>query len=198
MAQVRSPIADAGSLAGGRPGALRRDSLTDPPCRGVRDHRIRVAARRERDPPARAVLLPELIIPDCRGRRKAGSGDRRSSQNRGPCEYNIVAVSRPSFLPSFLICVSLAAVPCAAAVDFHADVRPILSDRCYTCHGPDEATRMSPLRLDTEEGAFAPLAGGGFAIVRGKPEESELVRRVEASDAARRMPPSAMGPRAPA
>ncbi len=52
---------------------------------------------------------------------------------------------------------------------------------------------MSPLRLDMEEGAFAPLAGGGFAIVRGKPEESELVRRVEATEAARRMPPEAMG-----
>ena len=52
---------------------------------------------------------------------------------------------------------------------------------------------MSPLRLDTEEGAFAPLAGGAYAIVRGKPEESELVRRVEAADPARRMPPEALG-----
>ncbi len=85
-----------------------------------------------------------------------------------------------------------AALP-AASIDFNADVRPILSDRCYTCHGPDEATRMSPLRLDVEDGVFAPLAGGGFAIVRGRPDESELIRRVEASDERRRMPPAAMG-----
>ena len=84
-------------------------------------------------------------------------------------------------------------MPCHAGVDFHADVRPILSDRCYTCHGPDAATRMSPLRLDTEEGAFAPLAGGGFAIVRGEPDQSELVRRVASDDMARRMPPAAFG-----
>ena len=87
----------------------------------------------------------------------------------------------------------LGAALSAAEVDFHAEVRPILSDRCYTCHGPDEATRMSPLRLDTEQGAFARLASGGFAIVRGQAEESELIRRVEAPDAASRMPPAALG-----
>ncbi len=81
----------------------------------------------------------------------------------------------------------------AASVSFNTDVRPILSDRCYTCHGPDEATRLSPLRLDTEDGAFAVLANGGFAIVRGNPEASELIRRVESSDDTRRMPPPAMG-----
>ena len=107
--------------------------------------------------------------------------------------YNMGAVARPS-LPAFLfVALAVATVPGAAAVDFHSDVRPILSDRCYTCHGPDEATRMSPLRLDTEAGAFAPLTGGGFAIVRGEPEESELIKRVESGDQARRMPPAALG-----
>ena len=92
-----------------------------------------------------------------------------------------------------LIVLGSAAALRAAPVDFNADVRPILSDRCYTCHGPDEATRMSPLRLDTGDGAFAPLAGGGFAIVRGVPGESELIRRIDAADESRRMPPAAMG-----
>ena len=78
-------------------------------------------------------------------------------------------------------------------VDFRRDVRPILSDRCYACHGPDAATRMSPLRLDTEKGAFSALPNGKFAIVPGKPEASELVARLEAPDPALRMPPQALG-----
>ncbi len=102
----------------------------------------------------------------------------------------MLCLSYRALLPVALV---YAAVPGGAAVDFQADVRPILSDRCYTCHGPDEATRMSPLRLDTEEGAFAPLARGGFAIVRGRPDQSELVRRIESDDKSRRMPPGALG-----
>ena len=86
-----------------------------------------------------------------------------------------------------------AAGPADATVDFRSEVRPILSDRCYTCHGPDEATRMSTLRLDTEEGAFAALPSGGFAIVPGNADESELVKRVETADASRRMPPEPLG-----
>ena len=91
---------------------------------------------------------------------------------------------------------AIASVALSAAtnrVDFHRDVRSILSDRCYACHGPDAATRMSPLRLDTEEGAFAALPSGKFAIVPGKPEESELIARLETQDPARRMPPEALG-----
>ena len=108
-------------------------------------------------------------------------------------KYNIGAVPRLSLVVSLAVASGLGAALATAEVDFHADVRPILSDRCYTCHGPDEATRMSPLRLDTEEGAFAALAGGGFAIVRGQPDESELIRRVRAHDPALRMPPEALG-----
>jgi len=73
-------------------------------------------------------------------------------------------------------------------LDFNRDIRLILSDKCYTCHGPDESKRKSKLRLDTEVGAKADL-GGHFAIVPGDPARSELVRRVTASDPARRMPP---------
>ena len=99
-------------------------------------------------------------------------------------------IGRP--LAATLFATAAAAVA-PAAVNFQADVRPILSDRCYACHGPDKDTRMSPLRLDIEEGAFAPLASGGFAIVRGEPEKSELIRRVEDPDPGRRMPPASMG-----
>ncbi len=79
-----------------------------------------------------------------------------------------------------------------SVVEFNRDVRPILSDRCFTCHGPDKATRLSPLRLDTEAGALADL-GGRFAIVPGEPGRSEIIRRVSSDNAAQRMPPSYSG-----
>ena len=80
-----------------------------------------------------------------------------------------------------------------ATVEFNRDLRPILSDRCFACHGPDEATRKTALRFDSEEGAFAELAGGGFAIVRGEPEKSVLLRRITSDNEAVRMPPAYLG-----
>jgi hypothetical protein len=78
-----------------------------------------------------------------------------------------------------------------AGVEYNRDIRPILSDRCYTCHGPDTAQRKSKLRLDTEEGAKADL-GGHFGIVPGDAAKSEVIRRISANDA-RRMPPAWAG-----
>ena len=72
----------------------------------------------------------------------------------------------------------------AAPVEFNRDIRPILSDRCYYCHGPDEETQEGDLRLDTREGA---LAFG--AIVPGKPEKSELLYRITTHDEEDAMPP---------
>ena len=80
-----------------------------------------------------------------------------------------------------------------SAADFRRDVRPIFSDRCYTCHGPDAATRMSPLRLDTQEGALGRASTGRPVISPGNPDESELILRLVAEDPARRMPPQALG-----
>ncbi|MBV9083757.1 MAG: DUF1553 domain-containing protein [Acidobacteriaceae bacterium] len=73
-------------------------------------------------------------------------------------------------------------------VDFQRQVRPILSDKCFLCHGPDEGTRMADLRLDTKEGAFAKRKNG-YPIVAGKPDESLLVKRIYSNDPAFRMPP---------
>src|SRR5713101_4807656 len=75
----------------------------------------------------------------------------------------------------------------AATVEFNRDIRPIFSDRCYACHGPDQANRKSKLRLDTEAGAKVELSGH-FAIVPGDPSKSELIQRITADDA-KRMPP---------
>ncbi|MBY0372904.1 MAG: DUF1553 domain-containing protein [Bryobacteraceae bacterium] len=83
--------------------------------------------------------------------------------------------------------VFLVATVAAAKVEFNRDVRPILSDKCFACHGPDAKTKNIALRLDVEADAKA------RAIVPGKPEESELIKRVTAERPARRMPPAFTG-----
>ncbi len=82
---------------------------------------------------------------------------------------------------------SFAALP-SERVDYNDHVRPILSDRCYTCHGPDAGQRQAGLRLDREVNALA-----AAAVVRGEPARSSLLQRVTSSDPARRMPPAYMG-----
>jgi hypothetical protein len=73
-------------------------------------------------------------------------------------------------------------------VEFNRDIRPILSDKCYTCHGPDSAKRLSKLRFDTEEGAKQDLGKGRFAIVPGDSAQSTLIARVTSKSPATRMP----------
>src|SRR5947207_830184 len=79
---------------------------------------------------------------------------------------------------------------CAAAgtVDFTRDIRPVLSDNCYQCHGPDEKARKAKLRLDMKESAFR-VQDGLVVIKPGKSAESELVRRITTSDTDDLMPP---------
>ena len=77
-------------------------------------------------------------------------------------------------------------------VDFTRDVRPLLSEYCFHCHGPDKSTREAKLRLDIQEGAHRDL-GGYAALVAGKPAESELVLRINSSDKEEIMPPPKTG-----
>ena len=103
-------------------------------------------------------------------------------------------------------CVPLACFAAGPLVDFDRDVRPILSDNCFTCHGPDDKQRMANLRLDTEDGLFADR--GTYRIVTpGDPAKSRLFARISASgrppacrrhrpaprSPKRRSPPSASG-----
>ena len=76
-------------------------------------------------------------------------------------------------------------------IDFNYHVKPIISDKCFACHGPDEKKRQAELRLDTEEGAFKALKSDSnhFAIVRGNPEASMMVKRIFSEDPLFRMPP---------
>jgi hypothetical protein len=86
-----------------------------------------------------------------------------------------------------------AAEPKGAPVDFNRDIRPILSKNCFACHGPDSAQRAAGLRLDQREAAVQKRRNGMVPIVAGRPEQSELVRRVRAADEAERMPPPETG-----
>ncbi|MEZ5351879.1 MAG: DUF1553 domain-containing protein [Bryobacteraceae bacterium] len=87
----------------------------------------------------------------------------------------------------YLISFALAAVP-ASAVEFNRDVRPILSDRCFTCHGPDNNNRKANLRLDVEAAAKA-----RDIIVAGQPDKSKLYQRIVSTNRALRMPPAYAG-----
>ena len=83
-----------------------------------------------------------------------------------------------------LVCFLSAAAASATPVSFNRDIRPILSDNCFSCHGPDASHRQADLRLDIRDDAVT--AG---AIVPGKPAESTLVSRINATDSDELMPP---------
>src|SRR5690349_2457458 len=76
-------------------------------------------------------------------------------------------------------------------IDFNFQIRPILSDRCFKCHGPDPKSRKVDLRLDTADAAFAicDKKTGARAIVPHKPDQSEIVRRITSGDPDEKMPP---------
>ncbi|MCG8584442.1 MAG: DUF1549 domain-containing protein, partial [Pirellulales bacterium] len=104
-------------------------------------------------------------------------------------------VFRSSRFPScFVAIMTVVCATCAYGdedrVDFMRDIRPLLSDRCFHCHGPDDKHRAEGLRFDTKDGALAALESGGYAIVPGKPDESALLERIASADPDERMPPS--------
>ncbi|MCU7552204.1 PSD1 and planctomycete cytochrome C domain-containing protein [Chitinophagaceae bacterium LB-8] len=83
---------------------------------------------------------------------------------------------------------SSAGLPESVSYNYH--IRPVLSDKCFACHGPDAGKREAGLRLDIADSAFAPLreTKGAFAIVPGKPEQSELLKRISSTDSSYIMP----------
>lgn len=76
-----------------------------------------------------------------------------------------------------------------SSIRFNRDIRPVISDKCYHCHGPDAATREAGLRLDTREGLLSELSGGRYAIIPGDPDNSEFYKRIIATDDDEIMPP---------
>lgn len=87
-------------------------------------------------------------------------------------------------LPSVLLCSALALPALADKLQYNRDIRPILSDNCFRCHGPDKAIRKAKLRLDQREVALE-----REAFIPGKANESELVRRIFSNDPEEMMPP---------
>src|SRR4051812_16361984 len=88
-------------------------------------------------------------------------------------------------------CLVSLGLPVAARADeqlqYNRDIRPILNNTCFTCHGP--AARKGGLRLDGREEAVKPAKSGERPIVAGKPDESELVRRIFSTAKGEQMPP---------
>ncbi len=96
------------------------------------------------------------------------------------------------------LCIVMIGLPIASAdnhetaqttVDYTQDIRPILSNNCFACHGPDEKARQANLRLDTKEGAFSEPSGYPI-IVSEKPDESELYLRIVSEEDGYQMPPA--------
>ena len=110
----------------------------------------------------------------------------RASEQSGYLPRLVVAI----FVLSHCAVVAQKALP---KIDFNRDVRPILSEHCYACHGPDEKKRKAGLRFDRKEEAFKTLKSGGRAIVPGDREKSALVQRLTSDDPDDVMPPPEEG-----
>jgi len=88
-----------------------------------------------------------------------------------------------------LLAAGLGMASGAEPVKFNRDIRPIMSDTCFRCHGPDKRARMAGMRLDRREEALKPTASGAIPIVPGDPDKSAIVQRIFAADP-RTMPPT--------
>lgn len=104
----------------------------------------------------------------------------------------------PAVLPLFAVLSLIAggtATPATAAepVQFNRDIRPILSNHCFNCHGPDAGTREADLRLDIQSGVLGDGQDAAGVVVSGKPDESPLWQRITASDPSEQMPPPDFG-----
>ena len=90
---------------------------------------------------------------------------------------------------SLLALLALASPAAAQPVQFNQDIRPILADACFHCHGPDPGTRKAGLRLDTEAGFFTSKDGEPPTVVKGQPDKSSLFQRLISTDEDEIMPP---------
>ena len=134
------------------------------------------------------------------------AGDRNSAANVAPSPKHplkilpIMHCALKTLLMASAGCLALlsplrfarGAEGAPVAVQFNRDIRPILADKCFACHGPDANQRQADLRFDQQQSALSDR-DGVRAIVPGKLDESELFRRITADDEGERMPPADFG-----
>ncbi len=94
-----------------------------------------------------------------------------------------------SLVPAAILLPAFAHAELQPAIDFSRDIRPIFSENCFACHGPDTNKRKASLRFDQKESAFGKAESGAIAVVPGDTEKSELLRRVASADKDEQMPP---------
>ena len=165
---------------------MRLHGESDTARERARDHAVPRNVYNELDDSGRQPLRVRGPCPPCDPTASL-AGDSREIHNRLDLA-GFVARSRMAS-PAAAGQESKPAAP--YHVDFNDQVRPILARHCFKCHGPDDKARKAKLRLDQEEAAKQPASSGETPIVPGKPDESELVRRIFADDADELMPPRA-------
>lgn len=106
--------------------------------------------------------------------------------------FRVPTLAASAFV-TLLVLGRLGALAASPPVDFDRVIRPILSNNCFQCHGPDESQRKSRLRLDDVKSALQPAESGAAAVVPGKPDDSELVRRIFSDKPDEVMPPPDSG-----
>ena len=108
--------------------------------------------------------------------------------------HTVTTVRYGVFLGLAMLMLLLGGVVCGQEeIDFRRDIRPVLSQNCFRCHGPDESARKAGLRLDRQAVITQPLADGTRVIVPGDPAASALYQRMTAAHADDRMPPASSG-----
>ena len=103
-------------------------------------------------------------------------------------------LSRIVLLTFLLLSIAPTFASANEPVNFNRDIRPLLANNCFRCHGPDAETREAGLRLDRQEAATRELDSGDHAIVSGDPATSQLIERLRTDDEDLRMPPADIGP----
>ncbi len=105
------------------------------------------------------------------------------------CGFSTLVIFLVSCKPDLPDAVDQAYQELPDVIDYNFHVKPIISDRCYACHGPDKETRKAGLRLDIEENAFVALESGSRAFVHGNLKKSEVINRILSDDPEQQMPP---------
>jgi hypothetical protein len=104
------------------------------------------------------------------------------------CFWSIVLLAITSCAVEMPEDVSMAYEELPEVIDFNIHIKPIISDRCYQCHGPDEQSRGANLRFDNEEGLFAKAESGKYAFIPGNVNQSESIKRILSDDPEYLMP----------